>query len=78
MFHHGIPLRHVEMIRQVFVLEVLDCLLQSDVVPFFRGVFLHDTFFASSKSRIPAQSAEARLLAQAIRHVVGKAKCWIG
>ena len=71
-------MRHMEMTRQVHVLEVLDCLLQSDDVPFHRDVFFDGTFFASSRSRIPAQNAEARLLTQATRHVVVKAILWIG
>ena len=54
-------MRHMKMPRQVFVLEVLDCLLQSDGVPFPRDVFLDGTFFASSRSRIPAQN-DARQL----------------
>ena len=63
-------MRHVEMTRQVFVLEALDCLLQSDDVPFPRDVFFDGTFSASPRSRIPAQNAEARQSTQAIRHVV--------
>ena len=56
-------MRHVKMTRQVFVLEVLNCLLQSDDVPFPRDVFLDGTFFASPRSQIPAQNAEPPLLA---------------
>ena len=36
---------HMEVTRQVFVLEVLDCLLQSNDVPFPRDLFLDGTFF---------------------------------
>ena len=32
-------MRHMEMTRQVYVLEVLDCFLQTDDVPFPRDVF---------------------------------------
>ena len=65
-------MRHMAMIPQV-VLEVLDCLLQSDDVPCLRDVFFDGTFFASSRSRIPSHNVEARLFTQAIRHVVVKA-----
>ena len=51
---------HMKMTRQVFVLEVLNCLLQSNDVPFHRNVFFDGAFFASS--RIPVQNAEACLL----------------
>ena len=53
---------HMKMTRQVFVLEVLNCLLQSNDVPFPRNVFPDGAFFASSRSRIPVQNAEACLL----------------
>ena len=43
-------------------LEVLNCLLQSNDVPFHRNVFFDGAFFASSRSRIPVQNAEACLL----------------
>ena len=42
----------MDMTRQVFVLEVLDCVLQSNDVPFPRDVFFDGAFFCSSRSRI--------------------------
>ena len=38
-------MRHMEMTCQVFVLEVLDCLLQDDDVPFHRDVFFDGARF---------------------------------
>ena len=65
------------MTRQVFVLEVLNCLLQSNDVPFHRNVFFDGAFFASSRSRIPVQNAAACLLKKTVGHVVVKAILWI-
>ena len=54
---------HIKMTRQVIVLEVLDCTLQSNDVPFHRDVLINGTFFPSSRSQIPSQNAELPLLA---------------
>ena len=53
---------NVEVIREALVLEVLDRFLEGKNVPFPRNVFFNGTFSASSRSRIPAQDAEACLL----------------
>ena len=53
---------NVEVIREALVLEVLDRFLHRNNVPFPRNVFFNGTFCASSRSRIPAQDAEACLL----------------
>ena len=53
---------HIKMTRQEIVLEVLDCLLQCDDVPFPRDVLINGTFFPSSRSQIPTQNAEPLLL----------------
>ena len=50
---------HMKMTRQVFVLEVLNCILQSNDVPFPRNVFFDGAFFSSPRSMIPVQNAEA-------------------
>ena len=55
---------HVKKSLQVIVLKVLNCLLQSNDVPFLRDVLFDGAFFASSSSRVPAQNAEACLLKQ--------------
>ena len=69
---------HMKLTRQVFELEVLNCLLQSNDVPLPRDVFFDGAFFASSKSRAPVQNAEACLLKQPVGHIVVKAILWIG
>ena len=71
-------MRHMEMTCEVFVLEVLDCLLQDDDVPFHRDVVFDGAFFASSRSSVPVQNAEACLLKQTVGHIVDKAILWIG
>ena len=68
---------HVKKTRQVIVL-VLDCLLQGDDVPFPRDVVFDGAFFASSRSRVPVQNAEACLLKQTDGHIVDNAILWIG
>ena len=52
------------------MLKVLNRFLKSNHVPFHRNVFFNGTFSASSRSRIPAQYAEACLLKQTVGHVV--------
>ena len=52
----------VEVIREALVLEVLDRFLDGNNVSFPRNVFFNGTFCASSRSRIPAQDAEACVL----------------
>ena len=69
---------HMKMTRQAFVLKVLNCLLQSNDVPFLRDVLFDGAFFASSSSRVPVQNAEACLLKQMVGHIVDKAILWIG
>ena len=69
---------HMKMTRQIIVLEVLNCLLQGNDVPFPRDVFFDGAFFASSRSRVPVQNAEACLLKQLVWHVVVRAILWIG
>ena len=53
---------NARVMREALVLEVIDCLLERNHVPFPRTVLFNGTFSASSRSRIPAQDAEARLL----------------
>ena len=52
---------NVEVIREALVLKILNRFLKSNHVPFPRNVFFNGTFSASSRSRIPAQDAEASL-----------------
>ena len=53
---------NAKVIREALVLEVLDRLLERNHVPFLRNALCNGTFSATSRSRIPAQDAEARLL----------------
>ena len=53
---------NVKVIREALVLEVIDCLLERNHVPFHRNVLFSGTFSASSRCRIPARDAEACLL----------------
>ena len=46
-------------------------------MPFHRNVFFDGAFFASSRSRIPVQDAEACLFKKEVGHVVVKAMLWI-
>ena len=69
---------HIKMTRHAFVLKVLNCLLQSNDVPFLRDVLFDGAFFASSRSSVPVQNAEACLLKQMVGHIVDKAILWIG
>ena len=46
-------------------------------MPFPRNVFFDGAFFASSRSRIPVQDAEACLFKKEVGHVVVKAMLWI-
>ena len=71
----GCVMSHMKMTRQVLV---LNCLLQSNDVPFLRDVFFGGAFFASSRSRVPVQNAEACLLKQPDGHIVVEAILWIG
>ena len=52
----------VEMVREGIVLKVLDCLLYHDNVPFPCDVFLDCSWRSLSRSGIPAQNADPRLL----------------
>ena len=53
---------NAKVIREALVLEVLNRLLERNHVPFPRNVFFDGTFSAASRSRVPAQNAEACLL----------------
>ena len=65
---------HIEVVRQVLVLKVLNCLLQGDNVPLFlRNVFLDSSCFSTSRSRVPIVDTEPSLLGPAIGHVGVKA-----
>ena len=69
---------HIEMTRQVLVLEVLNCLLQSDDGPLPCNVLL-DGFFSSSGSWIPVVDAEPLLFGRSLGHVAVKMillACW--
>ena len=66
------------MTRQVFVLEPLNCLLQSIHAAFLRDVFFDGAFFASSRSRVPVQNAEECLLKKLVGHIVVSAILWSG
>ena len=63
---------HVEAVRQEIVLEVFNCFLWCDDVPFSRNVPLDSSFFFTSGSTVPIVDAEPSLLGQAVGHVVIK------
>ena len=56
----------VKVIREALVLEVLDRTLDRKHVPVHHSVFFNGTDSASSRSRMPAQDAEACLLEQTL------------
>ena len=55
-------MRNVEVVCEGRVLKVLNRFLKSNHVPLTRNVFVNGTVSASSRSRIPAQYAEACLV----------------
>ena len=61
---------HVEAIRQEFVLEVFNCFLQRDDVPFSRNVPFDSSFFSTSRSMVPIVDTEPSLFCQADGHTV--------
>ena len=68
----------VEMIREALVLQVIDRFLYCDDVPFPRNVLLDSPWRSSSRSRVPAQDADSRLLKHAVRPTAVKSvlKVW--
>ena len=61
---------HMEAIRQEPVVEVFNCLLQCDNVPFPRNMFFDSSFFSTPRSWVSIINAESSLLCQSVGHLV--------
>ena len=64
---------NAKVIRETLVLEVLNRFVEGNDVPFACNVLFNGTFSASSRSRVPAQDAEACLLEKTVWHAVVEA-----
>ena len=58
--------RSCEAICEEIVLQVLNCFLQGDDVPFSSNVPFDTSFLSTSRSRVPLMNTEPRLFSQSV------------
>ena len=73
--HRAFVVGHMEPICQNIMVDILNCFLQCDDVPFTCDMLLKGIFFSASGSWIPVVDAETLLHRRTIRHIFVEAVC---